>query len=220
MGYLIVQHRLGRYCSIYNPNNNRSFNLGIFDKANLGEIDMEDIISLSYDQYFKPSPNRFSCKLQDSIIVNFESTNFLIEWLGAYQVKYKLIDANQHFELPIIYLDENLADFTIEELGLQLSSQLMFDRTLINFWAGFCPPCIATIPKLNELGEQVIGFQLDKEDRSINEVHFRNHSISNETLTFLGINGFPNYLVIDRNMRILYSGRNADDAIRFLNERN
>ena len=217
MGYIIVQHRLGRSCSIYNPNNNRSFNLGIFDKSNLGAIGNEDIISLSYDQFFKPLPNRFSCNLQDSIIVNFENTKFLIEWLGAYQVRYRLIDAEQQFDLPIIYLDENLADFTIEELGQQLSNQLITDRTLISFWAGFCPPCIESIPKLNALGDQVIGFQMDKEDRSIDAVHFRNYSISNENLTFLGINGFPNYMVIDRNLHILYSGRDAQNAIDALN---
>lgn len=216
IGYLIVQHRLGKYCNVRNPITNRSFSLGIFDKINLGVIDKEDIMTLSYDNFFKPQPNRFSCKLQDSIIVNFENTIFLIEWLGAYNVRYTLIDSEHGFDLPVIYLDENLEDFRIEELDELLSSQLKTDKTLFNFWAGFCPPCIESIPKFNDLGEKIIGFQLDKEERKIDSVQFKNYSISPETLSFLAINGFPNYIVVDRNLRIMYSGRNAQEAIDIL----
>lgn len=216
LGYIILQNRFARYATFQSHDSTKSFNLAIIDKNLNGLIDSNDVISASYDKYFLVKPTSFGCFLLDSILLDFEDELFLINWHGGYNISIKPFNEKASEEIRKIQLNKQLYNFTISDDGTTLKSIIRSDKTLITFWASYCSPCIQSIPKLNAHNNNVIGFQADYTDKSVDDIGFRNFPISSEMLGFLGINGFPNYMVLDKELNILYYGRFIDEALEYI----
>ncbi len=215
LGYVVLKNRFARYSTIQSPSSEKHFNIAIIDRNLDGLIDSNDIITVSYDHYFLVKPTKFGCFLTDSILLDFENELFLIKWIGGYNISITPHSLESNVNLRTIELNRKLFNFAVSEDGTNLKNIISSDKTIITFWASYCSPCIQAIPKLNEYKNNVVGFQADYADKNVGNLVFQNFSISTEMLGFLGINGFPNYMVVDAELNILYFGRFLDEALKY-----
>jgi peroxiredoxin len=88
--------------------------------------------------------------------------------------------------------------FTLDNASRELSD-LQGQVVVLNFWASWCPPCVAEMPSLERLHKQfegrglmVLGISVD-EDATIYESFLRDHRIT-----------FPNHRDPDRSISALY----------------
>ena len=93
---------------------------------------------------------------------------------------------------------------------------------LLAFWATWCGPCVATIPKLNTLaaeGFSVIGIN-EQNARHIQRYQRKQkmnypQATSSTTLKDFGLTGVPWYYILDENNKVLWVGEKIDlDSIR------
>jgi thiol-disulfide isomerase/thioredoxin len=218
VGFIAFQNRFARYATIASKNRGERFNVAIVDRDLNGFIDSNDIITVSYDNYFLVKPTKFGTFLKDSLLIDFEGDFFYVFWLGGYKISVSSVPKDYSGDLNCIQLNKLLHNFIIDEHGTELKDVLSANKTIISFWAGYCSPCVQAIPRLNEINQNVIGFQADLETKKYENVAFLNYFISSEVLGFLGINGFPNYMVVDRDLNILYFGRDVNEAINIIQE--
>ena len=95
-------------------------------------------------------------------------------------------------------------------------SDLKGKVVVLNFWATWCPPCVAETPSLNRLekyidsrGGMVLGVSID-EDGAAYEQFLRDHSVvfptyrdaTKKTATDYGTSIFPETYIIDRHGKI------------------
>ncbi|MBD8389506.1 AhpC/TSA family protein [Dysgonomonas sp. BGC7] len=107
--------------------------------------------------------------------------------------------------------------------------------TLIDFWASWCPPCRAEMPKLVELygtyknkGLEIVGISLDKtnEDwvKGINTLKITWPQISDlkywdsELAAAYGVNSIPHLVLLDKDGKIIERGLNAEQVSEKLAE--
>ena len=95
---------------------------------------------------------------------------------------------------------------------------------LLAFWATWCGPCIATIPKLNTLaseGFSVIGIN-EQNSRYIQRYQRKQkmnypQATSSTALKDFGLIGVPWYYILDSDNKVLWFGEKIDlDSIRVL----
>lgn len=106
--------------------------------------------------------------------------------------------------------------------------------TLIDFWATWCPPCIAVLPELRELVSDlpedefallaisvdqelstVTGF-MEKEPMPWDNWHV---GASSEITRLLDVRGFPTYLIVDADGTILFNGNGPFPMLRCMTGR-
>lgn len=108
-------------------------------------------------------------------------------------------------EAPTPYLEtpktsEEVPNFTFSLNNVsQELTDLRGQVVVLNFWASWCPPCVAEMPSLERLHKQfegrglmVLGISVD-EDGAIYESFLRDHGIT-----------FPNHRDPDRSISTLY----------------
>ena len=100
---------------------------------------------------------------------------------------------------------------------------------LINFWATWCPPCRASIPKVVELynkyhakGFEVIGISLDQEKADLLAFtkekgmawpqYFDGKGWDNEISSSLGITSIPAMFLVDKEGKFVHSDGSGLDA--------
>ena len=105
---------------------------------------------------------------------------------------------------------------------------------LIDFWATWCPPCIAVLPELRQLVSDlpadkfallaisvdqelatVTGF-MEKEPMPWDNWHV---GVSSEITRLLDVRGFPTYLIVDADGSILFNGNGPFPMLRCMTER-
>jgi thiol-disulfide isomerase/thioredoxin len=106
---------------------------------------------------------------------------------------------------------------------------------LVDFWASWCPPCRAEMPKVVELykqykdkGLEIVGISLDKtnEDwvKGIKKLNITWPQISDlkywdsELAAAYGVSSIPHMMLLDKDGKILARGINAEEAAKQLEE--
>lgn len=108
---------------------------------------------------------------------------------------------------------------------------------VLDFWATWCPPCVASVPDLRALQKRyanepsfvLIGISADHDEQAWREFSEKNRMVWPQYLDrdgritcAFGIHAFPTYIVIDHEGILRYQGigmglvgaQNLDDAIR------
>ncbi|MBB4038280.1 thiol-disulfide isomerase/thioredoxin [Dysgonomonas hofstadii] len=100
---------------------------------------------------------------------------------------------------------------------------------LVDFWASWCPPCRAEMPKLVEMYKEfkgkdfeIVGLSLDKDGeawkKGIKDLNITWPQISDlkywdsELSSTYGVNSIPHLMLLDKDGKILARGINADQA--------
>ncbi|TFF33585.1 TlpA family protein disulfide reductase [Mucilaginibacter psychrotolerans] len=117
-------------------------------------------------------------------------------------------------------LNESVPQFTLTTIDGKHVSLLSLKGKyiLLNFWATWCPPCMAEIPFLKEIRKKnspeklvIIGISADFDSKKLNAVvknqemswiqfHDRNREISR----LYGIEAYPTLILIDKEGRMIY----------------
>jgi len=94
------------------------------------------------------------------------------------------------------------------------ASTLENQVVLINFWATWCPPCIAEMPELNQLYNDYNqkmkflfitndNFERVKKFLTNNDYNFEAHQSVNQTPNYLKTSTIPRTLIIDKNGKVI-----------------
>ena len=90
-------------------------------------------------------------------------------------------------------------------------------RTLLDFWATWCAPCIADLPRLRELnthGVQIIGINVDQDQDKVRAMNLpwpqtKFSSIRDLVERRARIQAYPTYILLDSDHRIVAIGEDA-----------
>jgi len=116
-------------------------------------------------------------------------------------------------------IGETFADFAFTDLegGSHKLSDYSGKPVLLDFWATWCRPCVAQLPRLRELSEhglQIIGMNVDEDPeapRAMNLpwVQASRASIREVLERRCRIQSFPTYLLLDGDRRLIAVGEQA-----------
>jgi len=101
---------------------------------------------------------------------------------------------------------------------------------LIDFWATWCPPCVAALPKLKELykelnqkGFEIIGISLDSERAALDrfltkrdipwKIVFSGKSMDDDAAKQYKIKGVPKYFLVDKKGILRLTSDTAGEAL-------
>ena len=169
----------------------------------------------------------------------FISTNEIVEICGRNYVVSALSYSRIVFQptlLKLARVGEKTVDFSIDLLnGTNLSPASLKGRSFIfDFWASWCQPCVANLPHIKKLREELKGItdvfsiNVDKSvRRSLAEQIIENNDLASFTSirgkgeedpvwkSFGGANqnhlAIPLYVLIDKNGIVRYSGNGGQD---------
>jgi thiol-disulfide isomerase/thioredoxin len=121
-------------------------------------------------------------------------------------------------------------DFSISDInGKRISSESLKGKYILyDFWASWCPPCLASIPFLKELKSKysskqfmIIGINTDAQIQEMrktiinkninwNQIFDSNHDIFNK----FAIGPIPTFILVDREGKIVFRGVGSDDQFK------
>jgi len=138
--------------------------------------------------------------------VNLEGREFLLE--AANPADYTRIDLKVGERFP----DFAYVDFIGKTRRLSESG-----RTLLDFWATWCAPCISDLPRLRELharGVQIIGMNVDQDQNKVRALNLpwpqaEFSSIRDLVEHRARIQSYPTYVLLDEQHRIVAIGEDA-----------
>lgn len=170
--------------------------------------------------------------LEKSVDRGFEAYQYML------QEEFKALHDDQRFKDLISMMKEKTGigkpakDFTASLLSGETYA-LSRDRgkvVLLDFWATWCPPCVASLPKLKELhrelhtkGFEIIGISLDSERRTLEEfikkrdiswkIVFSGAGMSDGTARLYKINSVPKYFLVDKKGILRLASDTGGDAL-------
>jgi thiol-disulfide isomerase/thioredoxin len=138
--------------------------------------------------------------------VNLARREFVLE--GAGRGDYTRIDLKAGEQFP----DFSYVDFSGKTRQLSESG-----RTLLDFWATWCAPCIADLPRLRELharGAEIIGMNVDQDPSKVRALNLpwpqaEFSSIRDLVEHRARIESYPTYVLLDEQHRIVAIGEDA-----------
>lgn len=183
------------------------------------------------------SKNTISAKYQDGTLIPYTSE---IPINGkSYAVRY-IEPTGDYIELekvgiapiPIkqgdVIPNYQTTDFDDQEIGIH-DKLATNGYTLLYFWGTWCKPCIEKMPRLLELDEQNNNLKVlavnshDKPGKGQAFLQKRNIDWDNvyfteELLDKLYVKGFPRYILLDADKRIVLLNTNLDELTGFLTD--
>lgn len=129
----------------------------------------------------------------------------------------------------------NISIYDSSNLKFESKNLLTSKYTLVDFWFSHCAPCIAEFPHFKELCSnyatedfKIIGISIDKKtDRNlwiktikINSLNWPQYwDIDGKNASFLGITGFPQNFLLDKNGIILGKNLATSQIESFLSKK-
>lgn len=126
-----------------------------------------------------------------------------------------------------------MPDWSLKDLNgaTVTSAEYKGKVVLVNFWATWCPPCVAEIPGFIKVQEEyrargltILGFSMDEGDPQVVRDFVKNNGINYPILmgnagvatAFGGVNGIPASFLIDQdgNIALHHTGLLTADALR------
>lgn len=112
---------------------------------------------------------------------------------------------------------EEFPDFSFTDLNGAGHRLADYGPTLLDFWATWCAPCIADLPRLREIGArgvQIIGMNVDQDQDKVRAMNLpwpqtRFSSIRDLVKHRARIQTYPTYVLLDRDHRIVALGEDA-----------
>lgn len=183
-------------------------------------------------------PNTESCPDSSFYIIyneadeNYKQRDWIKEYLKDLKYETKLIKKNNHLD------GKQFIDFTLTDLireSKQLSDYIGKSRyILLDFWASWCGPCIASFPKLKEVYNkydrddlEIIGVSIDTNNGSwINAVTKQqlpwiqlatlNSSLNDEVQEKYAFQGIPHTVLLDDKGKIIASKISISELNEFI----
>jgi thiol-disulfide isomerase/thioredoxin len=114
-------------------------------------------------------------------------------------------------------IGEKFPDFTFTDLDGKTHRLSDYAGALLDFWATWCAPCIADLPRLRERnahGVQIIGINVDQNQDEVRAMHLPWPQTELSTIRDLverraRIQAYPTYVLLDRDHRIVAVGEAA-----------
>lgn len=216
------------------------------DTANVAlQADLEKQYKDKDNQLAKETFDFIKGNIQSQMGTYFLTKNFyrfsadqLKELLPSIKPEYKSIARIQKIEKVAQALDAtsvgkvftDIKGKTPEEKDAALADYAGKDKyVLVDFWASWCPPCRAEMPKLVELykeykdkGLEIVGISLDKTNadwvNGIKTLNITWPQISDlkfwdsEGAAIYGVSSIPHLMLLDKDGKILARGLDADEA--------
>ncbi len=215
IGFIRMQNQLIHYAPF--PEDT-GVNIGIIDFNKNGRPDEKDLLALSKDNYFYTARNSQTELLGSVKFVGVNGKNYSFSYLPNWEVSFA---PTPKVNYPNVSYSDSLPNIPFESYFLDDFFQES-DYVLISRWSEFCLPCIRDIPQLNELNKtiKVVGIYNGTTDLktivSAREIDYMNFM---ETKTFQSIfnfNGFPYFVLIDKQHHRLLSTHDFDLVRQFL----
>jgi hypothetical protein len=178
---------------------------------------------VSEDEYFLTVPNDLTAtRIKDINLLKHFDNVYIITWNDSYYLNVEhltsTINNESKFDLIIDGKIPNLVLDDIKNLDLlQVASKN--DTSIVSIWSVYTPSCIESIEILNEYANNVIGLEesTDYNEKRQTKILFSNFKLDNDKIKKLGFNGFPNYVVIDKELNILFHSRSIKETMSFYN---
>jgi thiol-disulfide isomerase/thioredoxin len=217
IGYIRLKNTFIHYSPLIAIPN---INIGLIDKNFNGRIDSTDFVAISNDEFFFTAKNERANEVRKVKIIEVQGVQYLFNFSDDNTLKINLTRIEKK-AIPDLIFSDSLRDLKFGEKSLYKALDSS-DYVLLAYWSEFCPPCVKNIPKLNKIPKnvQVIGLYsgrigLDKLAKTYT-VKYYNIVCSEELKDALTFNGFPYYVLIDKNKRIVLNTRNLDEILKFI----
>jgi thiol-disulfide isomerase/thioredoxin len=143
--------------------------------------------------------------------VDLERREFVLESASA--AEYTRID---------LKAGETFPDFAFADLDGNRHRLSDYGRTLLDFWATWCAPCIADLPRLRELnsrGLEIIGMNVDHDPGKVRALNLPWPQADFGSIRELvegraRIQAYPTYVLLDEQRRIVAVGEDAINCNR------
>jgi len=221
------------------------------DTANVNSADLEKQYKDKYAQLTKEGFDFTKANIQSQMGTYYLSRNYyrftveqLKELIPSIKPEYKSMSRIQKMEsvaqaLDVTAVGKTFTDVkgkTPEGKDAALADYVGKGKyVLVDFWASWCPPCRAEMPKLVELYKQykdkdfeIVGISLDKtnEDwvKGIKNLDITWPQISDlkfwdsELAAVYGISSIPHLMLLDKDGKILARGLDAEEATKKIEE--
>ena len=217
IGYVRIINTFIRYASCSDfPN----VNLACVDKNFNGKLDGSDLLSLSNEDYFF-TVNCFSAKSFDSVrVVRVNGKNYELIFYDNWKLDLTKVSEDL---IPDVLITDSVENIDFD--GINLYSLLnQKDYILINYWSEYCLPCLNSIPELNDLSNHmsILGLYYGDTELSLlqKKIDFSyvNLKVKKEWIDRFNLNGFPNYIVIDKDYKIVLNTFHIDEVKKFIDK--
>lgn len=187
------------------------FKIVYIDKQSLLPVEEKDhlvVLDKVQDHHFKIRNLKID---QQPAAYLFDNKNFLNSYVQEIRVPNQALQSLIGKELPQF----NLTGFDNKKISAE---DLKGKAVLLDFWAVWCGPCVASMPKVDDLfkkykdgGLAVLGVMSEEKDIEPSRLWIKNHGISfpmligNETVKQdYKLNAIPLYILADKNGKITF----------------
>lgn len=205
----------------------------------LGRYDEALSVALSVDEKSSDKSPYMSFFIAKIYVARNDNFEYLL------QDEFKLLHSDSRFKRIIEEMKQRAGigmpatDFTVPLLS-GASYTLSQDQgkvVLIDFWATWCPPCVAEIPQLKgvyahleERGFEIIGISLDSDREQLESftrqkdlpwrIGFSGNGMDDEVAKLYRVDSAPRYLLVDRKGIVRHAfdmgGKKLEEAIKEL----
>ncbi len=217
IGYIRLKNTFIHYSPLKSIPN---FNIALVDKNFNGRIDSTDFVSVSNDEFFFTIKNEHANEVRKVKIIEIHGVQYKFNMSDDGTMKISLTRVENKVTPDLIFSD-TLRDLQFGKKSLYGSLENN-DYVLISYWSEFCSPCVKNVSNLNKIAKNVeviglysgrVGLEKLSEMYSI---EYYNIDCSEELKDAFNLSGFPNYILIDKNKKIVLNTRDLDEILKLI----